>query len=133
MSCESHYRDLLGLPQPSISFDEKMPNAEVIMMKVANFTFLIASIISSQRSIETTTQERECVMCEVLDQACRGQLPQAGITVPPKSIVMVVGQAHIEGAPNLGPRLIDLRVDAPRTRPAPFVGGSEVGGCDARH
>jgi hypothetical protein len=42
-------------------------------------------------------QEREAVMCKVVDDACRRGLPQGGLIKPAENVVMVVGRSHLEG------------------------------------
>ena len=36
-------------------------------------------------------------MCHVCASACRGELPQGGVVSPLKSLVLVIGRAHLEG------------------------------------
>jgi hypothetical protein len=75
--CEDHYRNALGLPAPSYSGRE-VKLVERIMM-----------------------QEREAVMCKVLDDLCRTGLPQGGPSAPAQSVVMVVGSVHMQGIRHL--------------------------------
>eukprot|EP00798_Chlamydomonas_sp_ICE-L_P005965 gene5965-5248_t len=71
------YRHLLGLPEAQYT-PSSMALAEKIMM-----------------------QEREAIMCKVLQDACLGSLPEGGLEVPPASISMVVGAGHLKGLENL--------------------------------
>ncbi|KAG1657671.1 hypothetical protein FOA52_013765 [Chlamydomonas sp. UWO 241] len=75
--CEDLYCQVLGLPAPSYSGRE-VKLAERILM-----------------------QEREAVMCKVLDDACRTGLLQGGPSAPAKSVVMVVGRSHMHGIRDL--------------------------------
>ena len=42
-------------------------------------------------------QEREAVMCKVVEDVLRGALPQAGLLAAPTSAAMVVGSGHLPG------------------------------------
>jgi len=69
----AHYRNLVGAPQPDLEA-LMVPVAEQIMM-----------------------QEREAVMCKVVEGALGGCLPQGGVTSPCSSVVLVVGAGHLPG------------------------------------
>lgn len=51
--------------------------------------FMHASIASPQ--------EREVIMCKVMNDLCEGSLPQAPFNTPPAAIATVVGSAHLPG------------------------------------
>uniref|UniRef100_A0A7R9V4Q4 Uncharacterized protein n=1 Tax=Chlamydomonas euryale TaxID=1486919 RepID=A0A7R9V4Q4_9CHLO len=70
---EGAYRESLGLPPPPYPGLD-MPVAERIMF-----------------------QERDAIICKVLDDLCRGSLAQGGPASPASSVVLVVGRSHLDG------------------------------------
>ncbi|GAX79476.1 hypothetical protein CEUSTIGMA_g6917.t1 [Chlamydomonas eustigma] len=77
--------------------------------------------------------EREAVLCGIADSACRGFLPQAGIRSPIKKVVMVVGDAHVQGLNKLwhGKRwremVPELDIGSASIMSSPSVGRTTVG------